>query len=448
VRFSELDGARVGVWGAGREIGSFAAQLARRLPRSRIVAAAFDAPPSRATLATLGAPEARTLDAAEAVRGLGECDVVVRSPGVSTHRPELRALREAGVPVTTATDLWMCEHGPVGVIGVTGTKGKSTTAALAAHVARAAGRTVALAGNIGAPALDLLDREGVDVVVLELSSYQIADLSCGPEVAVLTNLFREHTDWHGSEAAYRADKLRLLELPGVRVAVLNGRDERLGRLGGSRRVTFGTAAGWDADDAGVSLRGQPALRRGRLVLPGEHNALNLCAALTALEALGVGVPDLDATLPGFEALPHRLQQVFERDGVIWVDDSISTTPESALAALASFPDRGVVLIGGGQDRGQDYDELARALAARDALVIGVPSTGARLIERATAAGVPTSSAHSVADLAAAVSLAREIAPAGGVVLLSPAAPSYDSFRDFEERGERFRELVDPAWRPV
>jgi UDP-N-acetylmuramoylalanine--D-glutamate ligase len=448
VRFSELDGARVGVWGAGREVGSFATQLARRLPRARIVAAAFDTPPSRATLATLRAPEARLLDAAEAVGGLGECDVVVRSPGVSTHRPELCALREAGVPVTTATDLWMCEHGPAGVIGVTGTKGKSTTAALAGHLAREAGRTVALAGNIGAPALDLLDRESVDVVVLELSSYQIADLSRGPEVAVVTNLFREHTDWHGSEEAYRADKLRLLELPGVRVAVLNGRDERLAGLGGSRRVTFGTRAGWDADDAGVSLRGQPTLARGRLALPGEHNALNLCAALTALEALGVEVPALDVALEGFEALPHRLQRVFERDGVIWVDDSISTTPESALAALASFPDQGIVLIGGGQDRGQDYGGLARDLAARGARVIGVPSTGARLIESAKAAGVPESSAHSVADLAAAVSLAREIAPAGGVVLLSPAAPSYDSFRDFEERGERFRELADPDWRPV
>ncbi len=127
--------------------------------------------------------------------------------------------------VTTPTSLWLAEHGSEGVIGVTGTKGKSTTAALTHHLALAAGRSASLAGNIGVPALDLLDSEPAELVVLELSSYQIADLQRGPEVALYTNLYREHTDWHGSEAAYRADKLRLLELPGVRTAVLNARDQ-------------------------------------------------------------------------------------------------------------------------------------------------------------------------------------------------------------------------------
>ncbi len=124
------------------------------------------------------------------------------------------------MPVTTATALWLAEHGPEGVIGVTGTKGKSTTAALAFHLARASGHSAQLAGNIGVPALDLLDREPAEVTVLELSSFQIADLESGPEVALITNLFREHTDWHGSEQAYRQEKLRLLGLPGVRVGVL------------------------------------------------------------------------------------------------------------------------------------------------------------------------------------------------------------------------------------
>src|SRR5208282_2576713 len=163
VRFSELDGANIGVWGAGLEIGSFAAQLARRLPGARIAVAAFDAPPAGDVLAALAA-----------------CDVVVRSPGVSSHRPELRALRQSGVPVTTATALWLSERGGRGVIGVTGTKGKSTTAALAYHLAREAGCDVELAGNIGVPALDLLDREP-QLAVLELSSYQIADLGAGPQ---------------------------------------------------------------------------------------------------------------------------------------------------------------------------------------------------------------------------------------------------------------------------
>ncbi|HEY4895794.1 MAG TPA: UDP-N-acetylmuramoyl-L-alanine--D-glutamate ligase [Solirubrobacteraceae bacterium] len=442
VRFSELDGAAVGVWGAGREITSFADQLARRMPGASIVAAVFDAPPDDGVRDLLRAPAARILGPEEAVSGLGGCDVIVRSPGVSSHRPELSALRDAGVTVTTATGLWLCEHGGGGVIGVTGTKGKSTTAALACHLVRAAGRRARLAGNIGAPALDLFDDDDDAIVILELSSYQIADLLCGPEVALVTNLFREHTEWHGSEDAYRADKLRLLDLPGVRVAVVNGRDRRVATAAtAAARVEFGTDSGWNATEAGLSRRGELVMPPDAIVLPGEHNLLNLCAALTALGALGVSIEDPAAALEGFEALPHRLQPVADSGGLTWIDDSISTTPESAIAALASFPGRELVLIGGGQDRGQDYAALGRALAERGARVIGVPSTGSRLIDCAVVAGLPPASALTASDLPGAVELARELAPIGAVVLLSPAAPSFDQYRDFEQRGELFAALA-------
>jgi UDP-N-acetylmuramoylalanine--D-glutamate ligase len=451
VRFSELDGARVGVWGAGREIRSFAAQLARRLPAAQIAVAAFDTAPTEDVREALGAPAAQvvTTGSDEVALALSACEVVVRSPGVSIHRPEMQALRDAGVPVTTATSLWLAERGGAGVIGVTGTKGKSTTAALTFHLALAAGRTAQLAGNIGVPALDLLDEEPAEVTVLELSSYQTADLDTGPEVALVTNLFKEHTDWHGSEQAYRAEKLRLLGLPGVRVCVLNARDERLAAEGerlARNRVEvrggrFGAPDGWDAVSDGITRNGE--LRGGASQLPllGEHNLLNLCAALCALEALGVEAPPLPASLEGFQPLPHRLERVAERAGVLWVNDSISTTPESALAALASFPGREIVLIGGGQDRGQDYAQLGRALAEAHATVIGVPTTGPRLLAATRDAGAPDTRAVHAADLHAAVAAADQLAREGGVVLLSPAAPSYDSYRDFEERGERFRELV-------
>jgi UDP-N-acetylmuramoyl-L-alanine---L-glutamate ligase len=444
VRFSELDGAEVGVWGAGREIRSFAGQLTRRLPSARITVAAFDAPADIGEVrAALQSPALRVVAAADAVAALGECEVVVRSPGVSIHRPELRALSAAGVTVTTATGLWLAERQGRGVIGVTGTKGKSTTSALAFHLARAAGVPAHLAGNIGVPALDLLDRADSDLAVVELSSYQIADLVSGPEVAVITNLFREHADWHGSEHAYRAEKLRIVGLPGVRVTVYNAREAPLaGTFGDAGAVVpYGVPDGWDVVPQGVALRGQLALSAAELPLPGEHNALNLCAALAALEAFGVTPPPLARGLEGFRALPHRLQTVLARDGILWVDDSISTTPESALAALASFPDREIVLIAGGQDRGQDYEQLAYALAARGATVIGVPSTGARLIGAARAAGVPAGHAIAAPDMEGAIVLARTHARAGAVVLLSPAAPSYDNYRDFEERGERFHTLA-------
>jgi UDP-N-acetylmuramoyl-L-alanine---L-glutamate ligase len=461
VRFSELDGARVGVWGAGREVRSFAEQLARRLPTAQIAVAAFDTAPAADVRETLKAPAARIVTAADedVVAALAGCEVVVRSPGVSIHRPEMLALRDAGVPVTTATSLWLSERGGQGVIGVTGTKGKSTTAALASHLARAASRTAQLAGNIGVPALDLLDCESADVTVLELSSYQIADLEMGPEVALVTNLFKEHTDWHGSEQAYRAEKLRILDLPGVRVSVVNARDEQLAAaredaarldLAASPNVvgpaadtrSFGAPDGWDVVSEGVALRGELVVASSELPLLGEHNALNLCAALAALEALGIDAAPLLASLHGFQPLAHRLQTVAERDGVVWVDDSISTTPESTLAALASFPGRDVVLIGGGQDRGQDYAELGRAVAKRNTTVIGVPSTGPRLIAAAREAGAPATRAIEVAGMREAVSLARDLGRPGAVILLSPGAPSFDHYRDYEERGEHFRELAD------
>lgn len=450
VRFSELEGARVGVWGAGREIHSFAAQLARRLPSAQIIVAAFDASPSREALDALKAPAAQIVTTTDddVVAALSKCEVVVRSPGVSIHRPEIVALLETGVPVTTATSLWLSERGGAGVIGVTGTKGKSTTAALAFHLARVAGRTAQLAGNIGRPALDLLDEELAEVTVLELSSYQTADLAVGPEVVLVTNLFKEHTDWHGSELAYRAEKLRILELPGVRMGVVSGRDEQL--MAAGERITgrgvevrrFGVPDGWDATAEGLALDGELVVAGSKLPLLGEHNALNLCAALSGLEALGVVAPPLPESLKGFQSLPHRLQAVAERAGVLWVDDSISTTPESALAALASFPGREIVLIGGGQDRGQDYTQLGRALADAGAGVIGLPSTGARLVAAAREAGAPSERAMEAADMLEATVFAGALARRGAVVLLSPAAPSYDHYRDFEQRGELFRELAE------
>jgi UDP-N-acetylmuramoyl-L-alanine---L-glutamate ligase len=445
VRFSELDGAAVGVWGAGREIASFAQQLSRRLPSARIVTAAFDSTPDPDVRETLLAPDALLVSGEEILPALSRCDVVVRSPGVSIHRPELRALATAGVPVTTATALWLAERGGDGVIGVTGTKGKSTTAALISQLLRASGRSVGLAGNIGVPALDLLDADLEDVAVVELSSYQIADLAVGPAVAVFTNLFPEHLDWHGSEATYRREKLRLLELPGVRVRVLGARDEHLRALHASGEVRyFGASAGWDVVADAVTRSGVPVLDTADLPLLGTHNAMNLCAALTALEAFGVDPPPLPESLAGFRALPHRLQTVAAGGGVSWVDDSISTTPESTLAALASFPGRDVIVIGGGQDRGQDFAALASEIAARGAAIVGVPSNGARLVDAARRAGVPEARALQAADLAQAVELARSLVAAESVVVLSPAAPSYDNYPNFEARGERFAALARAA----
>ena len=442
MRFSELDGATIGVWGVGREIRSLATQLARRLPSARIAVVALD-DAGEHIHPELIEHDARVVTGPDVVAALAGCDALVRSPGVSIYRDELRELRRRGVPITTATALWLGERRGENVIGVTGTKGKSTTATLIAHLARAAGQTVHLSGNIGAPALDLLETPPSDLVVIELSSYQIADLASGPEVAVVTNLYPEHLDWHGTEANYRADKLRLLGLAGVRTTIVNGRDPALAEAAGldPDAVRFGVPGGYDVTLDGVVLDGTLVAPWSRLPLRGEHNALNLCAALAALDAAGVPTPPLPDALDGILALPHRLEVVADRDGVVWVDDSISTTPESTLAALQSFPDRDIVLIAGGKDRGQDYTLLGRELAHRAVAVIGLPVTGVRLISAARVAGVPDERAVEAQDMEAAVTAARALARTGSAVLLSPAAASYNSYANFEQRGADFRARV-------
>jgi UDP-N-acetylmuramoylalanine--D-glutamate ligase len=443
MRFSELEGKRIGVWGAGREIGSFASHLRERCPAAQITAVAVDDPSDRRAQELADSHRAPLLVGADAVDWLGRCDLVVRSPGVSIYKPELRELRERGVYVTTATSLWLAEREGRNVIGVSGTKGKSTTATLIRHLARAAGYETSLAGNIGAPALDLLDSPSSELAIVELSSYQIADLQVGPRIAVLTNLYREHADWHGSFEAYRTDKLRLLELPGVQMSVLNGRDPEL--LAAQEQAPgsslFGVPEGWDVRASAIAHAGVPVVDLSELPLKGEHNALNLCAALSALTAHGAPQPRLPDALRGFVALPHRLETVRESDGVLWIDDSISTTPESTLAALASFDEREIVLLAGGEDRGQEYEQLGRELATREAIVIGLPVTGARLVQAARDAGLSAPRAVQAQDMPDAVRLARSLARPGSAVLLSPAAPSYNAYRDFEQRGAHFRSLV-------
>ncbi|HUA03455.1 MAG TPA: UDP-N-acetylmuramoyl-L-alanine--D-glutamate ligase [Solirubrobacteraceae bacterium] len=444
MRFSELDGKRVGVWGLGRETRSLARQLTERLPRARLAVVVREDPSEKATEsdwagATVVGPD-------DAVAALAACDVLVRSPGVSIHKPELCELAASGLETTTATALWVSERGGRGVIAVTGTKGKSTTAALLAHLL-ASERVTHLAGNIGRPALDLLDVPAAEWVVLELSSYQIADLRQGPEVAVITNLYREHIPWHRSEEAYRREKLRLFSLPGVVACAYPPRfaEVEAAVAGCPRRVPFGVESGWHvAGEGSVVHPDGSLLAASDLPLRGPHNALNLGAALAAIDAAELPRPRLPEALAGVVPLPHRLQTVLDRDGVEWIDDSISTAPESSLAAIAAFPERPVVLIAGGSDRDQDYAELGRAAAERDVVLVVLPVTGSRLAIAARAAGLSEGRIVAADAMEDAVELARRRAVPGAVVLLSPAAPSFNRYRNFEERGDHFAALAGRA----
>ena len=450
MRFSDLDGKRVGVWGLGRETRSLARQLTERLPRARLAVVVREDPTEPAPepgwdRATIVGPE-------DAVDALSGCDVLVRSPGVSIYKPELRELSARGIATTTATALWVAERSGHNVIAITGTKGKSTTAAVLARLLSAAG-VAHLAGNIGRPALDLLDIPDRDWVVLELSSYQIADLRRGPEVAAITNLYRDHLDWHRSEEAYRREKLRLFSLPGVLACAYpsNSADIAAAVAACRRRIAFGGGDGWHVIDGGIAHPDGTSVASRDLPLRGPHNALNLCAALAAIDAAELPRPRLPAALTGVAPLPHRLQTVLDRDGVEWVDDSISTTPESSLAAIDAFPGRPVVLIAGGHDRDQDYTELGRVAAERDVVLVVLPVTGSRLAKAAADGGLSHDRIVTADAMEDAVEAARLRAAPGSVVLLSPAAPSFNSYTNFEERGDHFASLAartaEPGDRP-
>ena len=333
-------------------------------------------------------------------------EVVVKSPGVPGDAPLLRAARERGVPIWSEVELGYRLLPGSRFVGVTGTNGKTTTTELLGSIFRAAGRDVAVAGNVGTP---LTSVERADWVVCELSSFQLEDvheLTC--EVAVLLNLEPDHLDRHGSFEAYRDAKLRIFERARHRVV-----PRGLGLHG----IEF------SADD---ELPAEPLLR-------GRHNRENAAAATAAARCAGIADEHIADALRTFPGVPHRLELVVERDGVRYVNDSKATNVAAAVRALAAYEDEIVHLILGGSSKGEDFRPLAAAIGPRVRPVHFIGEEGPRLIELIDG--------HIDGTLERAVEHARKLARPGEVVLLSPACASYDQFDNFEARGEAFRQLV-------
>lgn len=451
MRISQLEGKQVALWGWGREGHAAYRAIRARLPRlsMTLLCRADEADAAIALVDPL-------LQVETEVGGelLAHHDVVVKSPGISPYMESARFAAEKGTVFIGGTTLWFDEHAgadgvAVNTICVTGTKGKSTTTALLAHLLRAGGHRTALAGNIGLPLLEVLDPEPApEFWAIELSSYQTLDVAASeaqPDVAVVLNLFPEHLDWHGSEARYLTDKLALVTHAKPRVAVLNAADPRLAAL-----VLPDSEVHWFNHAEGWHLRGDAVYRgdvfvfdTARTPLPGRHNRGNLCAVLATLEVLGLDAAALAVHAQSFRPLPNRLQTLGTRDGITYVNDSISTTPHATLAALECFHDKSVAVLVGGHDRGVDWSEFADAMT-RDppAAVITMGENGPRihalLVSLAESGKI---SLQSATDLGDAMAKALVMLPAQGVVLLSPGAPSFGPYRDYVARGRHFAELA-------
>ena len=387
----------------------------------------------------------------DGTRQLDRARTVIKSPGVPQDAPAIRAARERGLEVTGELELaWRLI--PNAFCAVTGTNGKTTTTELIGHLYRTAGMPVAVAGNVGTPLASLVGAVDPDAtVVCECSSFQLEDTHYfGPECAVFINLAPDHLDRHGTLEEYLAAKLRIFANQGNDdAAVYNGdtpelRDRDLG--GCARRVRFCPVEGEAADpDCELSVRDgvvfaadEPLIRTDELQLLGSHNVENAMAAAAAALASGLPRDAIADGLRSFAGVRHRLERVRERGGVLYVNDSKATNVASALAGIRAF-EGGVRLIAGGRPKQESFDPLVEAVRDRCVAVYAIGEAAERLARELGPAGVELTRSGTLEN---AVDAASPAAQPGEVVLLSPACASFDAFKDFEERGDRFRGLVE------
>jgi UDP-N-acetylmuramoylalanine--D-glutamate ligase len=376
-------------------------------------------------------------------------DCLAVSPGVAVREPLIRDAAARGVSVVGDIELFAREvRAPVAAI--TGSNGKSTVTTLVGAMARRAGLRAAVGGNLGEPALDLLD-ERAELYVLELSSFQLeTTASLAPRVAAVLNLSPDHLDRYPSVEAYAAAKARIFR--GAACAVVNRDDERVRAMAaGLAEVVPFTLGAPDEGELGLAqVEGADWLCRGadpimpvsELGIRGRHNTANALAALAIGAALGLPTEAMLEVLREFRGLPHRTELVGERDGVRWLNDSKGTNPGACIAALEGLaaeqgPGARTVLIAGGDCKGADFAEL-RDVAARTARAVVLIGRDAPMLERALHGAVPLERASSMEE---AVRLAAGRARPGDLVLLSPACASFDMFRDYEHRGQVFCEAV-------
>lgn len=373
------------------------------------------------------APDGATvLTGQEVFAQLPEADMVVRTAGLAP------GLIHANATVWSATNEFFARC-PAPIIGVTGTKGKGTTASFVASILRAAGQTVHLIGNIGVPALDVLEQvRPSDVVVYELSSFQLWDLERSPHVAVVLMIEPDHLDVHRDMAEYVAAKANITVHQTANDTVVYAEHNSY-----SQAIASASPGAKIAFPRPLTDRQQQALK-----LPGAHNRENASAAIAAVRAFLPAITEeaICQGLAAFTGLPHRLKYVAEVDGVRLYDDSISTTPGSAIAAMRSFSQPKVLILGG-HDKGADYTDLAREVAASASLrgVMLVGANAQRIAAALQEAGVEQSKLHQRGSITMpeVVAHAMRLARSGDVVILSPAAASFDQYASYTDRGQQF-----------
>jgi UDP-N-acetylmuramoylalanine--D-glutamate ligase len=387
---------------------------------------------------------------------LDDCDVLCLSGGVPIDLPIVIEAQRRGIPLTNDAQLFV-ERCPAPIIGITGSAGKTTTTTLTGEIIKAAHHTTWVGGNIGNPLIgDLAEMLPTDRVVMELSSFQLDVMTVSPHVAAVLNITPNHLDRHPSMEAYVEAKRRILEYQSFDDIAVLGYDNDIaralsGRANGyvrffSREKIVGRGAFLKGDRIlVVQNQEEEVCRLGDILLRGDHNVLNVLAACAMTSALGVDVEPMAQAIREFKGVAHRLQLIREVNGVKYYDNSISTAPERVMADLQVFSEP-IVLLAGGRDKHLPWEEAAQLIVerVRELIVFGemaelvrgavetqLSRSGERMLEKI----------HPAATLDEAVAIAAQIARSGEVVLLSPGGTSFDAFKDFAERGEKFQELV-------
>jgi UDP-N-acetylmuramoylalanine--D-glutamate ligase len=391
---------------------------------------------------------------------LDEADRVCLSGGIPLNLPVVQEAARRGIPLSNDSQIFM-EIVPCPVVGITGSAGKTTTTTLVGRMAQAAviaPQRAWIGGNIGLPLIDFVDQMGADdICIVEFSSFQLEQMTISPQVSAVLNVTPNHLDRHGTMEAYTAAKARILAFQNEQNVAVLGRDDpgawNLREMVRGGLVSFGLHHPAEGD-AGTFLAGNSlCLETGEMVtelmpremieLRGQHNLLNVLAACAVGHAAGFSIDAMQAAVSGFHGVPHRLEFVREWHGAAWYNDSIATAPERTIAAIRSF-DEPLVLLLGGRDKNLPWGDLAALVHERvDHLVVF--GEAAEKIAAAVGAAQPGRRPYTLAragGLHEAIQAAAEVVEPGDVVLLSPGGTSFDEFTDFEQRGERYRQWLN------
>lgn len=406
---------------------------------------------SKITVQFINAPRAPGMTSLVAdlnyLNGLEYCDKIIYSvPAAKNLEKKFGRDTDFWSKAVTIQHIFFQQVRSRNIIGVTGTKGKGTTSTLITLMLKEAGKKVFLGGNIGVPVLDFLnDVMADDWVILELSSFQLYNLTYSPHIGVCLMVVPEHMDWHTDMADYAGAKANLFRHQKPEdFAIYYADNENSTKIAGyspGKKIPYFRKPGAYIDDAKVMMSGEEIIDISEVKLLGEHNLQNICAALTAVWQVTQDKDAIRRVLSTFSGLEHRLELAGEVDGVRYIDDSFGTTPDTATVAMKAFEQPKIMILGGA-DKGIPFDELARAVSqsnVKHAIVIG--QVADKIINSLHAAGF-TDITSGLTTMPEIVAKARQIAQPGDVVLLSAATSSFGLFKDYKDRGNQFKSAVN------